>query len=79
MDVSPPLVTTPLEMRFVTTTIFAVTGRLVDLAIAKPVPNWKAGGMAIPLTRHSSFPNSNKSIDLDAISSHGTSIREYVE
>ena len=67
-------------MAFITAmTIFAVTSRLVALATATPVPNCQAGGIAIPLTRHSSFLHSNGSIDLDAITSHGISVREYVE
>jgi hypothetical protein len=66
-------------MQFVTITIFTVAGRLAQaLAIAKPAPNLNAGGMAIPLARHS-FLDSNESMDLDAISSHGISVREYVE
>jgi hypothetical protein len=68
-------------MRFITITIvFAVTGKLVALAIAKPIPNWKpSGGIAIPLTRHPSSLNSNTAVDLDAITSHAISIREYVQ
>jgi hypothetical protein len=66
-------------MRFITITILAVAGRLVALAIEKPIPNWKAGGIAIPLVRHSSSLSSNKNVDLDAISSHAISVREYVE
>jgi hypothetical protein len=69
-------------MRFNTITmVFEITGSLVALAIANPVPNRMAGGgMAIPLVRHESpFLNSNKTIDLDAITSHGISVREYVE
>lgn len=69
-------------MRFNTMmiTIYAVTSSLVALAIANPVPNRKAGGgMAIPLTRHEShFLNSNKTMDLDAMTSHSISVREYV-
>jgi hypothetical protein len=68
-------------MRFITITIFAVTASLVALAIANPVPNRMAGGgIAIPLVRHESpFLTSNKTIDLDTITSHGISVREYVE
>jgi len=53
---------------------------LVALAIAKPVPKLKAGGMAIPLARHSSLLNSksNKSMDFDAIRYHGISVREKI-
>jgi len=66
-------------MRFVTITIFAVTGSLVAPTIAKPVPHGKAGGgMAIPLSRHPSFLDTNGSIDLDAISSHGILVREKI-
>jgi len=59
-------------------TIFAVTGRLLALAIAKPVPDRNSGGMAIPLVRYSPFPNSSEGIDLDAISSHAISVREKI-
>jgi len=46
------------------------------MTIAEPVlfANRKADGIAIPLTRHSSLLDSNDSINLDAISSHGTSV-----
>jgi hypothetical protein len=76
----PPLAV----MRFTTITTFAVTGRLVALAIAKPIPNAGdlkegASGMVIPLARHSFSLSSYKSIDFDAISSHAISVREYVE
>jgi hypothetical protein len=66
-------------MRFITITIFAVTSSLVALAIAKPIPNLETGSIAIPLTRHPSSPNFHESIDLDAMSSHAISVREYVE
>jgi hypothetical protein len=81
VDVSPASPFHSSIMRFITITIFAITGELVAPAIAKPISNRKAGGMAIPLSRQSSFLNSesNKSINLDAISSHGILVREYVE
>jgi hypothetical protein len=67
-------------MRSIKITIFAVTGSLVALTISNPVPNrMVGGGIAILLVRHESpFLNSNKTIDLDAITSHGISVREYV-
>jgi len=55
-----------------------VTSKLIALAIAKPIPNWRTGGIAIPLAKHFSFPNDNKGIGLDAITSHGISIREKI-
>jgi hypothetical protein len=65
-------------MRIITIITFAVTNKLVSLAIAKPLLKREPDGIAIPLARNPSFPN-NKNIDLDSITSHGISLREYVE